>query len=534
MLADDRVLVGGSWRPSAQVGSFSKLGSLGQKLLGTYPVSSREEIAEALDAGIEASEYMLSSPPAEAATFLENYADAIAGAAESLADAAHVETALSVRPRLLEVELPRTVDQLRQAASAARSRTWTMPVLSPSRSVASYLAPIPGVVAVFGPNNFPFAFNSIAGGDFAAAIATRHPVIAVANPGHPNTSRMLAGLAHEALAAIALPSTTVQFVFGMQRADGLEIVADHRLAATAFTGSRRAGLALKRAADAAGRPIYLEMSSVNPVVILNGALKERSPHIAEELVGSALLGSGQFCTSPGIFFIPSGVLGDRFTDSFAARYVAALPTELLDDGVRKALEATEVVWQQAGAHVLMRSNTEAAWGRFPNTVLAISGEGFLAAPEPLQTEAFGNMCLVVTYDDYVQLESLLGSLEPGLTASVYSSESAVDDEPYSSIERILRGRVGRLLNDKPPTGVAVVDAMNHGGPYPSTGHPGYTAVGVPASFRRFGMLQCFDGVRPERLPPELQPHNPLGLQRYVDGIWTTGSVEWPLAALASG
>ena len=141
--------------------------------------------------------------------------------------------------------------------------------------------------------------------------------------------------------------------------------------------------------------------------------------------------------------------------------------------------------------------------------------------EELQTEAFGNVSLVVVAADVQQLAKILDRLEGNLTGTIYSASDAVDEPLYAELEPRLRAKVGRLLNDKMPTGVAVSSAMNHGGPFPATGHPGFTAVGIPASLRRFAMLQCYDQVRASRLPPALQNKNPTGsLWRLIDGTWS--------------
>ena len=160
-----------------------------------------------------------------------------------------------------------------------------------------------------------------------------------------------------------------------------------------------------------------------------------------------------------------------------------------------------------------------------NTLLRVSGQQFLDHSEALQTEAFGNASLFVVADSLNQACSIIERLEGNLTGCIYSDTQGSDDVAYDSIAPHLRQRVGRLLNDKMPTGVAVSPAMNHGGPYPATGHPGFTAVGIPASLHRFAMLQCYDGVRPHRLPELLRDANPTGRTwRLIDGRWTQGDV----------
>ncbi len=162
---------------------------------------------------------------------------------------------------------------------------------------------------------------------------------------------------------------------------------------------------------------------------------------------------------------------------------------------------------------------------FQNTLLRVSGSQFLKSAERLQTEAFGNATLVVVVDGLEQAKAVAARLEGSLTGSLYSAADGSDDSLYDALAPILRRRAGRLLNDKMPTGVAVSPAMNHGGPFPATGHPGFTAVGIPASLRRFAMLECYDNVRPQRLPAWLRDQPPNGtMWRYVDGKWTQGAV----------
>lgn len=524
--AHPQVMVGGAWRESTAAEAYEKKAPATAATLGTFPVSPWTEIDDALEAGTNAYEVARDTDPTQAALLLGRMADLMEDASDALVEAATEETALPVTPRLRDVELPRATAQLREAARAATDRSWTLPTISPGHRIASYLAPLPGVMVIFGPNNFPFAFNAVAGGDFAAAIATRHPVLAVANPGHPRTTAMLADLALEASTETTLPETMVQMVFGTIRDDGFRLVGDDRVAATAYTGSRRSGLALKEAADRAGRPIYLELSSVNPVLVLPGAIEERSGEVAAELADSALLGGGQFCTSPGLIFVPATERGDRFVVELDMRLTGSPSATLLDDRGRENLEAAIATWEQAGAHLVGRADQEPGWCRYPNTLMTVPASQFLARARELQTEAFGSAVLVVRFEDSDELAASIRALEGSLTGSIFSATSGEDDDVVRLVGPVLRDKVGRLLDDKVPTGVAVVPAMNHGGPYPSTGHPGFTSVGIPASLRRFGMLQSFDSVRPERLPLELQPDNPLGIERFVDGAWTTAATSW--------
>jgi NADP-dependent aldehyde dehydrogenase len=516
------VLIAGQWRAARATGIFhAENPATAEAQPDEYPLSSWEDVDAALTAATEAAAALRGAAPESLARFLTRYAERIEGRADEIVGMANLETALPRSPRLAEVELPRTTNQLRQAAEAALEGSWALPTLDTRLNIRSYYAPL-GPVWVFGPNNFPLAFNSAAGGDFAAAIAAGNPVIAKANTSHPGTTRLLAEEALLAARDAGLPTSAVQLLYRTSHEDGERLVADPRTGAAAYTGSRSAGLRLKAAADAVGKPIYLELSSVNPVIVLPGALAERGDEIAGEFTGSCLLGTGQFCTNPGLVILLAGEATERFVGSVQRRFETAPVTPLLSSGVARSLAASVGVLQGAGARIVTGGVPAAGPGyRFGNTLLRVDGPRFVAEPARLQTEAFGNVTLMVVARDAAEAGAVLDSLEGNLTGSFYTDTKGADDALYDALAPRLRARVGRLLNDKMPTGVAVTPAMNHGGPFPATGHPGFTAVGIPASLRRFGMLQCFDGVRPARLPPALRDENPNGrMWRLVDGSWT--------------
>jgi len=520
----EAVLIAGAWRAAKSTGTFhAENPATGEKLPPEYPVSGWADCDDALNAAAEAAVLLRAAPSEQIAGFLNRYAERIEARKTEIVEIAHRETALPKSPRLADVELPRTTNQLRQAAAAVLEGSWAMPTIDSKLNIRSLFAPL-GPVLVFGPNNFPFAYNGAAGGDFAAAIAAGNPVIAKAHPSHPRTSQLLAKEALAAVRETGLPPATVQMIYHLAPEDGLKLAADSRLGAVGFTGSRAAGMKLKAAADVVGKPVYLEMSSVNPVVILPGALAERGAKLAEEFAGSCLMAGGQFCTSPGVVILLAGDAAEKFIAGVKEKLEATPPATLLSSGVAKNLADGVTTWQAAGAE-LLTGGVRAGINKFANTLLRVSGDAFLASPEKLQTEAFGNASLMVVARDAAQAEKILAHFEGNLTGSIYSDTRGSDDELYTKFAPLLRARVGRLLNDKMPTGVAVTAAMNHGGPFPATGHPGFTAVGIPASQRRFAMLQCFDNVRPHRLPPALQDKNPNGKTwRLIDGQWSQRDV----------
>lgn len=514
------VLIDGRWRASTGGKTFRAVNPATTEPLEEYPVSPWEEVEAAIDAAFEASRQLRNAPGERFAAFLERYADNIEARGGEFVEAAHTETALPVSPRLKDAELPRTTNQLRQAATAAREGSWAVPTIDTRNGIRSVYEPL-GPAVVIGPNNFPFAFNSAAGGDFAAAAAAGNPVIAKGHPSHPRTTTLFAEAAFDAVRATGLPPAFVQLIYRTSREDGLKLVSHPKVGATGFTGSRPGGIALKEAADRAGKPIYLEMSSINPVFFLPGALEERANALADEFTASCLMGSGQFCTNPGLVVLPAGKAGEGFVAAVAERFGRAPVGTLLGDNVQRSFVDAVGTLRKAGAEVV--TGGEAGGGRgysVRNTLLRTTAKAFTRDPHAFQTEVFGNGSLVVLADGPEEMAAVIGVLEGNLTGSLYSDTKGSDDAVYDQIAPALRAKVGRLLNDKMPTGVAVSPAMNHGGPFPATGHPGFTAVGIPGSIHRFARLACYDNVRPHRLPPLLRDENPTGAWRYVDGQWT--------------
>ena len=488
--------------PRPDAATFSAFNpAAGERLGEAFPVSTWADLDAVADAAARA--FAPGAEPDTLAAFLDGYADRLDADAAALAATAARETGLPEEGRLKNGELPRTTGQLRQAAAAARDGGWRRATVSDG-NVRSILEPL-GPAWVIGPNNFPFAFHGLCGGDFAAAIAAGCPVIAKGHPNHPATSRALFEHAKAASQAAGLPADWVQMFYDCAHDDGAKLARDPRIATVAFTGSKRGGLALKAACDESGTVGFFEMGSVNPVFVLPGALAERADAIADELTGSALLGGGQFCTQPGIVVLPDGEAATRFAGGLRERFDAAPTPPLLAGNVVEGLEAGVRTLRDAGAEVVCGGGKPDEPGfRFQNTLLRAGGERFLEEPGLFQTECFGPCSLLVTTDSADRRLALAGALEGQLTATVYSDTGGADDEEYGPLAAVLRPRCGRLLNDKPPTGVAVVAAMNHGGPFPATGHPHFTAVGVPPSLTRFTRLACYDGVREDRLPPALR------------------------------
>ncbi len=343
------VLIAGRWRPAVAQRTFqAENPASGECLPPIYPVSTWDDCEVALAAAAAAARQLRDLPGERLGAFLACLAERLDRCADALAACAQMETGLPASPRLRDVELPRTTSQLRQAARAAVDASWRLATIDTQANIRSWYAPI-GPVAVFGPNNFPFAFGSSSGGDFAAAIAAGNPVIAKAHASHPATTQRLAQQAQAAAEETNMPSGIVQLLYRLEHTDGQRLVADPRLGATAYTGSRAAGLVLKGAAERAGKPIYLELSSVNPVILLPGALAARADQIVDEFTSSCLLGTGQFCTNPGLVLLQGGSAGEAFIAAAAGRFDATPPGVLLSRGVQADLQQSIDILLSAGA-----------------------------------------------------------------------------------------------------------------------------------------------------------------------------------------
>ncbi|MFT5521793.1 MAG: alpha-ketoglutaric semialdehyde dehydrogenase, partial [Enterobacterales bacterium] len=229
---------------------------------------------------------------------------------------------------------------------------------------------------------------------------------------------------------------------------------------------------------------------------------------------------------PGLLIVPRSERGDGFVASVTEKFNSGAMATLLSESAASNIANTLEQLTKAGG-ALLTNKTDSSGKRFchNNALVSIDGNRFINDSETFQNEMFGNASLIIRSNSTEQSKTIIEQFEGNLTGCIYSSTEGSDDADYDQLEPLLRSKVGRVINDKMPTGVAVSSAMNHGGPYPSSGHPGFTAVGLPAAIKRFGALKCFDGVRAHRLPDVLADTNPSEtIWRLVDGDWTTKNI----------
>ncbi|WP_406290919.1 aldehyde dehydrogenase (NADP(+)) [Embleya sp. NBC_00896] len=444
----------------------------------------------------------------ERADVLDAIADALDAARAELVAVADAETALG--EARLTGEVGRTSGQLRMFAGLLRDGAHVDAVLSPADpaigrpDVRRMLHPI-GVVAVFSASNFPFAF-SVAGGDTASAWAAGCPVVVKAHEAHPATSAAVARVVRTALLGAGVSEDVLGLVAG--RAAGGPLVAHPGIAAVGFTGSLAGGRALYDLATRRPDPIpfFGELGSVNPVVVLPGAADERADEIARGYVGSLTLGTGQFCTNPGLLFVPEHA---KLLDGITEHARAATGGAMLSERIRDTY-AHETAGR-ADREIARGTAADDAWAVAPVVWHATLAE-FTANAAELTGETFGPAGLVVTYTDEDALVDALAAVPGSLTGSVHATEA---DHPLAArVAATLRPRVGRLVHNGWPTGVAVCWAMHHGGPWPATTAPAHTSVGGTA-LRRWLVPTAYQDWPDALLPAELRDANPLGVPRVV-------------------
>lgn len=484
-------------------------------------VSSEAHVDRACIAAAAAFDAFRATTPAERAALLEAIASEIEAIGDGLIERAVVESGL---PRArLDGERGRTTGQLRLFASVLRAGRWAGVVIDsplPDRQ------PVPradlrqrriavGPVAVFGASNFPLAF-SVAGGDTASALAAGCPVVVKAHPAHPGTSLLVAQAIDAAVVKCSLPRGIFSLVQGPANELGAALVRHPAIMAVGFTGSRAGGLALVKLAQARAEPIpvYAEMSSVNPVLLFPAALSARAEALGAAFVASLTLGSGQFCTNPGLVIGLDGPDLDRFVVAAAAAMGEAQPQVMLTAGIHAAYSSgVEELTAHAGVEQVARGAAATGCNRGQAALFTATAQALIADPA-LAHEVFGASSIVIRARDLAEVARLLEALEGQLTVTLHVDEG--DIEVARPLVPILERKAGRILANGWPTGVEVSHAMVHGGPYPATSDPRSTSVGS-AAIERFLRPVCYQDLPQALLPEAIRDGNPLGLPRLIDG-----------------
>ncbi|MCM2274093.1 MAG: aldehyde dehydrogenase (NADP(+)) [Candidatus Didemnitutus sp.] len=504
---------------------------IGGALAEVFHEASSDDARAAGDAAASACADYAALPAERRALFLERIATEIEALGDSLLDRCQAETGLPLAR--LQGERARTCGQLRLFAGLVREGSWVDARIDPALpertplprpDLRRMLVPL-GPVVVFGSSNFPFAF-SVAGGDTASALAAGCPVIVKAHRSHPGTSERVATAVLRAVAACEVPAGVFSLLHGGGATIGVELVKHPATAAVGFTGSHAAGRALCDAAAARPCPIpvFAEMSSLNPLVILPGALRSRPVAIAQGLCASFTLGVGQFCTKPGLVFTLAGAGLEEFTRQLGESVRACSAAPMLSPSIRtEFLKHRAEVSGVPGVRLLASAPAPERPTDGEPSVVTTTAETFLINPR-LATEVFGPFTVVVVAQSFADLRRCLETLDGQLTATLQADPA--DNASARALLPLLTRRAGRVVMNGFPTGVEVCPAMQHGGPHPATSDARFTSVGT-AAILRFARPVCFQNLAPELLPPELQDQNPRGLMRLIDGTPTREPLQGP-------
>jgi len=461
---------------------------------------------------------------ARRAAFLRAIAKEILALGDSLTTVYTTETGL---PKgRAEGERARTIGQLEAFANAIENGQYLQPIIDqgdanrtpiPKVDLRKINEPI-GPIAVFGASNFPLAYST-AGGDTASALATGCPVVVKAHPMHAATNALVAQAILKAAQDTKMPEGVFSCLYSNNYEVGTQLVQDPMIKGVGFTGSIAGGTALYKLAQTRATPIpvFAEMGSVNPVVVLPEALNENSVNWAKAYAGSIALGSGQFCTNPGLLFGVASPELDTFIDQLSKAFNQLDPHDMLHPNIHTAYEKGkaefDVIATKIGTTASPSSPKE---GLGHGVIYKVNASTFNANPR-LHQEVFGPLSLVVECKNVDELTTLIKGLEGQLTGTILGSETAL--ETNENLVITLRSRVGRLIFNGVPTGVEVCAAMQHGGPFPASTDERFTAVGVKAMDRWLRPVS-YQNWPDKLLPKALQNNNPLGLTRLINGNLT--------------
>lgn len=489
-----------------------------------FTEATQEEINNAVDLASKAFKEYRTISGKRKAEFLNVIADEILALDDELIQTYCAESGLP--EGRAKGERGRTVFQLRSFADLVEDGSWVEATIdtaipdrepNPKSDLRKMNIPL-GSVVVFGASNFPLAYST-AGGDTAAALAAGCPVIVKSHPMHAGTGELIASAIIKAAEKTEMPNGVFSNINSSGIEVGQQLVAHPKVKAVGFTGSIRGGRALLDLAAKREEPIpvFAEMGSINPVIMLPKALQNRAENLATIYANSITLGTGQFCTNPGLILgIKSDGL-DSFINSLAKKIVEINPTCMLHPNIIGAYENNKSkAIAQEGLTVVANYKQETQANYASQVITTVEGKTFLNNPT-LHQEVFGPYSIVVQCENEKQLEEIISSLEGQLTGTVISDDNEVAN--YPTIIAVLQNRVGRIIFNGVPTGVEVCPSMVHGGPYPASTDSRFTAVGIN-SIKRWVRPFSYQDWPNNILPNELKNENPLHILRSVNGTLT--------------
>jgi alpha-ketoglutaric semialdehyde dehydrogenase len=522
---ETRNLIGYSYLP--RLGNKFKAvdPSLGTDLPGDFYAASMSEADAAVNLADKAFEIYRNVGKAKKAAFLRSIADEILAIGDDLINRAMAESGLP-GPRL-QGERARTTNQLYMFADLLEEGSWVEAIIDtaipdrqplPRADIRKMMVPI-GPVVVFGASNFPMAF-SVAGGDTAAALAAGCPVVVKAHPAHPGTSALVAEAVKKAAEKNGMPEGVFSILYDDGYAIGEALVKHPKTKIVTFTGSFKGGMALVKMARERDEPIpvFAEMGSVNPVILLPRALEKRAEELAK-LSASITTNAGQFCTQPGLLIAIRSEGLERFKKALATAIADVNSATMLTPGIwANYNKLSGSIATNKAVSIIAKSDkvNTANINQGAAVVTEITAEAFLA-DEKFKEEVFGPYSMLVVADDKAQLEQVVNSLQGQLTASIMAEKDELPE--YKNITDRLASLAGRVILNGPPTGVEVGNAIQHGGPFPATSDSRFTSVGT-SSIKRFVRPVCWQNWDEDLLPDELKINNPLNIWRLFNNQWT--------------
>lgn len=522
---DTRNLIGYNYLPRLGNKFKATNPALGTDLPGDFYAASLSEVDAALNLADKAFSFYRYIGNNKKAAFLRSIADEILVIGDALIERAMSESGL---PDLrLQGERARTTNQLYMFADLLEEGSWVEAVIDtampdrkplPRVDIRKMMVPI-GPVVVFGASNFPMAF-SVAGGDTAAALAAGCPVIVKAHPAHPGTSALVAEAIKKAAEKHNMPEGVFSILYDNGHTIGEALVKHSKTKIVTFTGSFKGGMALVKMASERDEPIpvFAEMGSINPVLLLPQALKNRAEELANMYAGSITMSAGQFCTNPGLLLAIKSPGLNRFKKTLGTAIANIDSATMLTPGISTNFNKLSKGMLNGQVSVIGQSDKTDT--QKVNQALAlvteITGAAFLS-DEKYREEVFGPFSMLVVADDAVQLEQVINSLQGQLTATVMAEKEEL--LKYKHLTDKLSDLAGRVILNGAPTGVEVGNAIQHGGPFPATSDSRFTSVGT-SSIKRFVRPVCWQNWEEDLLPDELKTNNPLNIWRLMNNQWT--------------
>ena len=511
----------------ANTSAFKAINPLtGEVLEGEFFPAQQKDVDEALKYAVNAFTAYKNIDKDRKAAFLRAIANEILALGDALIERACAESGLPLGR--IQGERGRTIGQLNMFADLVAEGSWVEAIIdnelpdrqpAPRPDIRRMLVAM-GPVVVFGASNFPLAF-SVAGGDTASALASGCPVIVKAHSAHPGTSALVASAIQKAVIATGMPEGVFSMVFDSGYEIGAQLVKHPKTKAVTFTGSYKGGMALVKLAAERSEPIpvFAEMGSINPVLLLPEALEARAEKIAEQYAGSITMGAGQFCTNPGLLLGIASEGLTRFKIALAEKAAEISSATMLTEGICKNFQSlSSGILEEQEVTLIVKSDKAVAGAsnQALATIAEVSAKAFLANPK-LKEEVFGPWSLLVVAENAEELEAVLDYAGGQLTLSVMAEDNELGT--YKSLLDKAEDITGRILLNGVPTGVEVCAAMQHGGPFPATNDSRFTSVGTTA-IRRFVRPLSWQNWNRSLLPAALQDGNPQGIWRMVDNTMT--------------